>query len=64
MMTNTSPLPVRYHWYFLEQPPVVRSDPANDDEGIDVNSELEDDAESVKDSKKTVRGICGLYAML
>jgi len=58
MMTNTSPLPVHYQWFFLEQPPVVRSDPANDDEGIDVNSELEDDVESVKDNKKIV---CGLY---
>lgn len=36
----------------------MRSDPANDDEGIDVNSELEDDTESDKDNKKNV---CDLY---
>jgi len=57
MMTNTSPLPVHYQWYFLEWPPVVRSDPSNDDEGIDVNStcEVEDESESSEDTKQTVR---------
>ena len=55
-MTNTSPLPVRYQWYFIEQPPVVRCDPANDDEGIDVNSacEIEDENESSEDTKHNV----------
>jgi len=54
MMTNTSPLPVHYQWYFLEQPPVVRSDPANDDEGIDVNStcEVEDEVDPQKTQNK------------
>lgn len=55
-MANTSPLPVHYQWYFIEQPPVVRSDPANDDEGIDVNStcEMEDESESSEETKPTV----------
>ena len=55
-MTNISPLPVRYQWYFIEQPAVVRSDPANDDEGIDVNStcEMENESESSEDTKQTV----------
>ena len=56
MMTNTSPLPVHYQWYFIEQPPVIRSDPTNDDEGIDVNSACasEEESASSEDTKQTV----------
>ena len=57
-MTNISPLPVHYQWYFIEQPPVVRCDPANDDdEGIDVDSstgEVEDESGSSEETKQTV----------
>lgn len=62
-MINTSPLPVHYQWYFIEQPPVVRSDPANDDEGIDVNStcEMEDESES---SEETKPAVCYNYSVI
>lgn len=41
MMTNNSPLPVRYAWYFLRRPPVVRQDPELLDEGVDMESDHE-----------------------
>lgn len=37
-MTNTSPLPVSYQWYFVERPPVVRDPLEWPDEGVDMGS--------------------------
>ena len=40
-MTNNSPLPVRYAWFFIRRPPVVRQDPELLDEGVDMESDHE-----------------------
>lgn len=40
-MTNNSPLPVCYSWFFLKRPPVVRQDPELLDEGVDMESDYE-----------------------
>ena len=39
-MTNTSPLEVQYSWSFLKRPPIQRVDPVNDDEGVDMQSDI------------------------
>ena len=38
-MTNTSPLEVQYNWSFLKRPPIRRTDPFHDDEGVDMQSD-------------------------
>ena len=42
-MTNNSPLVVNYCWYFLKGAP-IRRDPLHDDEGVDMQSEIETDS--------------------
>ena len=42
-MTNNSPLVVNYRWYFLKGAP-TRRDPLHDDEGVDMQSEIETDS--------------------
>ena len=49
-MTNTSPLEVKYKWYFLRRPPVRRQDPEQCDEGVDMQSECETDSLTEEDS--------------
>ena len=49
-MTNTSPLEVKYKWYFLRRPPVHRQDPEQCDEGVDMQSECETDSLTEEDS--------------
>lgn len=49
-MTNTSPLEVKYKWYFLRRPPVRRQDPEQCDEGVDMQSECETDSLAEGDS--------------
>lgn len=43
LMTNCSPLPVKYSWFFIMRPPVVRENPELWDEGVDMESEYESD---------------------
>ena len=42
-MTNNSPLPVKYSWFFIRRPPIVREDPDLWDEGVDMESEYGSD---------------------
>lgn len=43
MVTNNSPLEVKYDWSFLKGFP-KRRDPLHDDEGVDMQSEIETDS--------------------
>ena len=51
-MTNSSPLEVKYKWYFLRQPPVHRQDPEQCDEGVDMQSECETDSLTEEESQE------------
>ncbi len=56
-ITNNSPLPVRYSWYFIKRPPVVRQEPELDDEGVDMESEYDsDEIEPVREEEGERRG--------
>ena len=43
VMTNNSPLPVKYSWFFIKRPPMVRQEPDLLDEGVDMESDYESD---------------------
>lgn len=49
-MTNNSPLPVKFTWFFIRRPPVVRQDPDLQDEGVDMESDYDsDEVEYIKE---------------
>ena len=58
-MTNTSPLEVKYKWYFLRRPPVRRQDPEQLDEGVDMQSECETDSLTEDGEETEEDGVSG-----
>ncbi len=60
VMSNNSPLPVHYAWYFIKRPPVVRSrekvDPEWLDEGVEMESEYESSEERSSEEEQEESG--------
>ena len=57
IMTNNSPLPVAYSWFFIKRPPVVRQEADLLDEGVDMESDYEsDEVEAVGDDEGEEEG--------
>lgn len=47
IMTNPGPLPVKYTWYFINRPPIVRGKDLLDDEGVDMESDYDSPEEEI-----------------
>ncbi len=45
-MTNPGPLPVKYAWYFINRPPIVRGKDSSD-EGVDMESDYDSPEEEI-----------------